>query len=100
MTYSYSNAQQNQSERFAPSVQHTLTNIDRYKIDYELVDQSSIVSDNSILSEINLERIELLRHETDDVISLDKNTGLEIIIYSVQKAGIRKSNSPEFNQIK
>lgn len=100
MSISYLNAQVNPTERFITHSAHIPTNIERYKIDYEIVDQSLIESDMSILTELNLERIEHLRHETDDVMTVDKNTGIEIVIYSVQKVGIRKANALEFNHKK
>ena len=100
LSNSYLDAQINSTERFITQSAHIPTNIERYKVDYEIVDQSIIESDQSILSELNLERIEYLRHETDDVITIDKNTGIEIVIYSVQKVGIRKANELEFNHKK
>ncbi len=78
----------------------TPSNIERYKIDYELVDESLIATDNSILNSIDLSRLEFVRHETEDILFFDKTLNIELRVYSVQKATQRKRNSTSPNQLK
>lgn len=87
------------TEKYAEPIR-VRTNIERYKLDYELVDGTVIAGDNSILNSLELFRIEYVRQESDDVVFLDKNSGLEILVYSNQKVALRKkSNTATINRL-
>jgi len=62
------------------------TNIERYNVDYKLVDESVIVSDSSILSQIDLDRLDSMRAIDHNVVVNDVNTGLEIILFYKKKS--------------
>ena len=76
---------QNHFDRHNPTVDFQ-TNIQRYNKDYELVDESALISDSSILEEINLFTIDALRINDEDLIINYRGLNIEIIIYSRQKA--------------
>lgn len=76
---------QNSTERYISNAPHVATNIERYKKEYELIDESLIVQDNSILNSINLSRLDYNRKPNEDVIYFDKRINLNILIYSEQK---------------
>ena len=62
------------------------TNIERYNVDYKLVDESVIVSDSSILSQIDLDILDSMRAIDHNVVVNDVNTGLEIILFYKKKS--------------
>ena len=62
------------------------TNIERYNVDYKLVDESVIVSDSSILSQIDLDRLDSMIAIDHNVVVNDVNTGLEIILFYKKKS--------------
>ncbi len=83
---------QNITERHQTPVEIP-SNIDRYKVDYELVDESLIATDNSILTSLNLDAIEAVRLETEDTIYFDEVAEIELRVYSVAKTAIRKNKT-------
>ena len=84
---------QGSTERYTTSSQDVLTNIERYKVDYELVDASLFDQDHSIVSGINLNVIDYYRQPTEDVVFHDKRSGLEILIYSEERIAAGKSTT-------
>lgn len=101
MNSSYSNAQLNQTERYVTTGVHIQTNIERYKIDFELVDESIISDSKEILLSLNLDLIEDKRLEDVDQVFMDPTTQIEILVYSYSKVALRKeSNSSNLNQTK
>ncbi len=59
------------------------TNIERYKVDYELKDYNFINGDSTILMQLNLKEIESFRNISgnENIEIKDPNTGLIIILY-------------------
>ena len=93
LSISYLDAQVNSTERFITQSAHTPTNIERYKIDYQLLDESIISDSKEILLSLNLDQFEGLRLEDEDIQLVDKGTGIVIIFYSYSKCAINKNNS-------
>jgi len=81
---------QNNLERYNPSG-NPVSNIERYKLDYELVDESLLFTDSTILNEINMRTIDALRKEDVDTVINYRNLNIEIRIYSKQKAIANKA---------
>lgn len=65
--------------------------IERYNVDYRLVDESIIVSDSSVLSQIDLEGLESNRALDHDVTVHDIATGLDIILF-YKKRGVKPNS--------
>lgn len=85
---------QNHLERHNSGKIH-YTNIDRYKIDYELVDESLLGIDSTVLNEIDMRTIDALRKEDVDTIINHRHLNFEIIIYSKQRAITNKAHFTE-----
>lgn len=88
---------QGSTERYATPIE-VPSNSDRYKIDYELVDESLYQQNPSIVSTINLNVIDYYRQPSEDLIFLDKRSGLEILIYSEERVAAGKSSSSGYEQ--
>lgn len=86
---SFSQATFNQTERYAKPVKIP-TMKQRYKIDYELVNQSLLGSDSLVLLKIEPDFIERARQETEDVIVHLPDDDLAIRVYSYQRVAINK----------
>ena len=78
----------------------TPSNIERYKIDYELVDESLIAADKSILNLLNLDAIDRVRQESEDVIYFDEVNEIELRVYSIAKTTARKNKTNSPNSLK
>lgn len=74
---------QNSTERYISNVPSVPTNIERYKIDYELVDEIHLTEDSLILNQLNLENAENFRLENEIFIHRDENTHLKIRLYPI-----------------
>lgn len=61
------------------------SNIDRYKVDYELMDESYIAQDSLILEQLDLTDAEQFRLESTEFIHRDQNTHLFIRLYPINK---------------
>lgn len=72
------------------------TNIERYNIDYKLVDESVLVSDSLILNQIDLDSLDALRFEEHSVTVHDNATNLDVILFHEKKSKISNNN---FNTI-
>lgn len=70
----------------------SLTNIQRYNIEYKLDDESILGSDSTILNTIDLDRLEFVRKEQEDVVFYDKDLNLDVIVFSFEKIRSKKSN--------
>ncbi len=68
-----------------------LSGIERYKIDYELVNYTFVDGDSSVLNLIDLEHFDVVRKENQDIEITDSVTGLKVLIYSKVKAREKKS---------
>jgi len=84
---------QNSTERYITNAPHLPTNIERFKMDYELVDNSLVATDKSLLETLELWRIEYVREDNQDVVFFEKNAGIEILVYSREKTTTRKSSA-------
>jgi len=93
MSISYLNAQVNPTERFITHSAHIPTNIERYKVDYQLLDESLISDSKEILLALNINQLEGLRREDEDIQLVDEGTGIVIILYSYSKCAINKNSS-------
>lgn len=69
----------------------TVTNIDRYKVDYEIKNISN--PSNELLMSLNLSQYEELRLDVNDLEISDEENNVVIILYSNQKAGTNKKNT-------
>ena len=78
---------QSLTERYITPVE-VPTHIERYNVDYKLVDESVIVSDSSILNQIDLDGLDPLRSEFDNVVVHDVVTNLEVILFYKRKTKI------------
>lgn len=87
------NAQVNLSERYITQSAHIPTNIERYKIDYQLLDESIISDSKEILLSLNINALEEQRLEDEDIQLVDESTGIVVILYSYSKCAINKNNS-------
>ena len=63
------------------------SNLERYNIDFKLVDESVIVSDSSILNQIDMINLETFRAQDQNVIVNDAVTGLDVILFYKKKSG-------------
>jgi hypothetical protein len=66
------------------------TNIERYNVDYKLVDTTVLNGNWQLVNQINLENLEQFRSTSIDVIVSDPNSGFEIILFNEKKI----TNSP------
>lgn len=73
---------------------------ERYKVDYQLSDESLLLADSLILNTLDLVTIDGLRMVSQDVIHTDSVTGVEIIIYSEEKVAKRGKARTESNYFK
>lgn len=90
MSSSYSNAQ-NTIARYGTTNNQIPSNIQRYGIDYELVDQSLLGQDSLILNDLNLLTIDAYREEANDVIFVYKGLDISIKVYSRMRASENKA---------
>lgn len=75
------------------------TNIERYNVEYNLEDESIIVSDSSILNTLNLNILDFNRTKDEDVTVFDRNSGLSIVVYSYNKIlSIKSEDSPHISK--
>lgn len=72
----------------------------RYKLDYQLKDESLLLQDSTILNMLDLEVIDTLRLPLDDVLHTDVATNQELIIYSEKKVLDRKRKIDAFQNFK
>jgi hypothetical protein len=61
-------------------------NIENYKVEYELIGYTFPLSDSSILELLELQDIYPLRKAYDDVVMHDLQHGVQILLYSFEKA--------------
>ena len=73
-----------------------LSPIDRYELDYELVNFN--ISYSTILNQLGLDKLEKARLPFEDVEIVDKNTGLIVRLYAMNKVPGLKEGFPS-NQI-
>ncbi len=73
------------TERYVVPVD-TPTNIERYNIDYKLVDESVIATDNSILNLIDLDALDSQRLPDTNVIVHDNTTNLDVILFNKKRS--------------
>lgn len=75
----------------------TLSNVDRYGIDYELINYTFINGDSTILSGLSLENLEYSRHDSEDVIAYDKVVHVNVLLYSRKRiaGGVNTLDSKE-----
>lgn len=57
------------------------SNIERYNVDYKIINYTCVNGDSTILNHINLDELESHRSTTEDVQVIDPNTGFEIILF-------------------
>ncbi len=75
------------------------TNLERYNVEYRLVDESIITSDSSVLSTLNLNILDYNRTKSEDVVVFDRNSGLNIIVYSFERiVSIKSEDSPSITK--
>ena len=72
---------------------HTSSNIERYNLDYELLDHAFLNGDSSILNVLNIEGMLLSRKINHDVEITDLEHGVRILIYSEARAK-KERNTP------
>jgi hypothetical protein len=58
----------------------------RYKKDFEFVNEDIFLHEPQILNKVNLKRIDSIREEANDLVFFDRDLGIEILVYSRQKA--------------
>jgi hypothetical protein len=80
-----------QTSKIATPQQTSVTNITRYKIDYEIKDVATPTS--TLLESLDLAQYEAQRQDATDIEILDANHGVTIILYSNNKAGMNKRNA-------
>lgn len=59
--------------------------IERYNVDYKLVDESVLANDSTILNHINLDALEEFRLNDENVIVRDVPTNLEVVLFYRKK---------------
>ena len=64
--------------------------IDRYKVDYELADETHLASDSSVLLLLPLDELELQRLEHVDITVHSGVDSIEIVLYSENRVAINK----------
>jgi len=72
-----------------------ITNIDRYGVDYELVDV--VNPDPAMLELLDLDQYEYYRHQTLDIEVYDFENSLTILLYSVDHCVYNKTNGISAN---
>lgn len=82
---------QSLTERYITPVE-VPSHVERYNVDYKLVDESVIVSDSSILNQIDLDGFEYMRSETQNVTVHDSVTNLDIILFYKKKTKTTNNN--------
>jgi len=89
-------SQQDEARNETPSGSISL-NIERYKLDYELIGYTFINGDSTILNELNIDGMLLLKKANIDIELTDLEHGVTILIYSTNKSlelrGIDKRES-------
>ena len=63
---------------------------ERYKLDYQLSDESLLGLDSLVLYSFDLNAIDNYRHATEDVLYTDSNSNVVLIIYSEAKVSQKK----------
>ena len=74
------------------------SHIERYEVDYKLVDESVIASDSSILNQIDLDALDSFRALDHDVTVTDSVTNLEVILFYRERTGKNNYLSNESEQ--
>lgn len=89
---------QNRSERYSNS-SFEYSNKEKYKILFELSDETLLGQDSTILKSIDVSAFDNLQNAEEDIVIIDSNTGLSIVLYSRVKSllissrnGRQKSN--------
>ena len=89
-------SQQGQQEH--ESIQHE-DNIDRYNLDYELVDYTFVNGDSSILNELNITGTFHARLLNEDLLLTDIEHNVKILLYSeVRMRAARGLSVPDHSQ--
>jgi len=68
-------------EERAAVAQEIKSNIERYNVDYKILDESLIESDSSVLNLIDLDHLGNFRNETSNVVITDKRTGIKVVLF-------------------
>lgn len=68
------------------------SNIERYNIEYRLVDETLLNSDSTILNSLNIDKLDYFRKDSEDSIFLDKNSGIEVIVFSFDRIRTKNTN--------
>lgn len=89
---------QSNTDRYSNTNSFEYSNKEKYKILFELVDESHLGNDSTILKSIDVSVFEHLQQPNADITFIDEHTGLSIVLYSKEKTlinGIRikESNS-------
>ncbi len=82
------NAQNPTQKAFVPAP--ILTNCQRYEKDFEIKNWNGVIQDSIKLNKIKLDNYESLRDKIIDKEVLDTETQLPVILYSIDKALIKK----------
>ena len=77
---------QNNTDRYSNSSYFEYSNKEKYKILYELTDESLLGNDSIILKSIDVSVFEHLQQPDADTTFTDENTGVSIVLYSQVKA--------------
>ena len=68
------------------------SNIERYNVEYKLVDETLLSSDSAILNNLDIDRLDFFRKDIEDFIFLDKSSGLEVIVFSFERIRTKNTN--------
>lgn len=85
-----------QTSKIATPQQTSVTNITRYKIDYEIKDMATPTA--TLLESLDLAQYESQRLDATDIEIVDATHNVTIILYSNNKAGMNKKNARPTNE--
>ena len=70
----------------------SFSNIERYNVDYKILNYSFMNGDSTILNQINLDELEAYRSPTENVHVIDPTTGLDVLLFYRKNQGILPVN--------
>ena len=74
--------------------QYNPTNMERLYVDYEIKNNSS--PDSALITHLDINQYDHFRQQSIDVEVTDTSNNIIIILYSIDKASLRKSLKPQY----
>lgn len=84
---------QSKTDRYSNTNHVEYSNKEKYKVIYELTDESLLGQDSTILKSIDMSVFDTRRDSEEDLEIVDVNTGVSIILYSRKKCLLLESRN-------